>query len=111
MATLRLVPRPRVPAMFARLRFDTALEAEAFRQLASLHVDTSRASFVRLVSQLDLPAPGVPDREIVGLLTDVLQRVNRRLHRPPDGDEACQANRASLARQFAAIDSAERARE
>jgi AraC-like DNA-binding protein len=97
--------------MFARLRFDTALETQAFRQLANLEMDACRTSFGRLVDALDLSSPGVPHREIIVLLIDVLQRVNRRLHRPPDGDDACQENRASLVRQFAGIESAERARE
>jgi len=111
LATLRLVPLSPIPTLFARLGFDTTIEAQAFRQLASLEVDACRASFVRLVGSLDLPAPGIADREVVVLLTDVLQRVNRRLHRSPEGNDACLANRAALVRQFASIESAERARD
>src|SRR5262249_2088531 len=51
--TLRLVPPPRVPALFARLRFDSDLEAQALRQLAGLDVNGCRATFGRLVDQLD----------------------------------------------------------
>jgi AraC-like DNA-binding protein len=111
LATLRLVPLPRVPSLFSRLRFDPSVEAQAFRQLAGLELTACRASFARLVGDLDLAGSGASDREIILLLTDILQRVNRRLHRPPDGDEACQANRAALLTQFAAHESAVRARE
>lgn len=111
MTTLRLVARPRVPTLFARLAFDTSLEALAFRQLASLEVDACRATFMRLVRGLDLSAEGVGERQVVLLLADVLQRVNRRLHRPPDGDETCHENRAALACRFASIESAELARQ
>ena len=111
MATLRLVSLPRVPRSFSELRFDAALEAQAFRQLAALEVEACRASFSRLVDGLDLGASGISDREVAALLLDVLQRINRRLHRPPDGDEACQANRAALIAQFSGIDSSRLARE
>jgi AraC-like DNA-binding protein len=108
--TLRLVPPPRVPALFARLGFDTALEAQAFRQLASLQIDACRATFTALAQGLDLQS-GQSDREIVLLLVDVLQRINRRIHRPPDGDEDGQDNRAATILQFAASESAAQARE
>lgn len=111
MATLRLVPLPRVSTLFSRLRFDVSLEAQAFRQLAGLELDACRASFARLVGELDLDGAGASDREIVFLLVDILQRVNRRLHRPPDGEDACRSNRAALVTQFAAHESAARARE
>jgi AraC-like DNA-binding protein len=74
-------------------------------------LDACRASFTRLVDGLDITGSGAADREVVLLLADILQRVNRRLHRPPDGEEACQANRAALVTQFAEHDSALRARE
>ncbi|HEX4823164.1 MAG TPA: AraC family transcriptional regulator [Candidatus Polarisedimenticolaceae bacterium] len=111
MATLRLVSLPRVPRSFSELRFDAALEAQAFRQLAALEIDACHASFARLVEGLDFTAPGISGREVAALLLDVLQRINRRLHRPPDGDEACQANRAALIAQFSGLDSASHARE
>ncbi len=110
MATLRLVPTLRALDLFKRLRFDPALEDEACRQLSALDLDLCLASYGRLVDQLDVAAPGVPDREVVLLLLDVLLRVNRRLHRHPDGDARCQENRAALIAQFAAHDTAQTAR-
>ena len=111
MATLRLVPSPRVPPLFARLRFDPDLEAQALRQLAGLDVAECRATYGRLVDQLDLQAPGVSPQEVAALLLDTLQRVNRRLHRPPEGETACRENRAQLISTFASLDDAERARQ
>jgi AraC-like DNA-binding protein len=107
--SLRLVSPPR-PQMLARLCFDTDLESQALRQLAGLDVDACHASFGRLVDQLDLKAPGVTAREVVALMLDVLLRVNRRLHRPPDGDAAAQENRAALIARFSVMDDAESAR-
>ena len=111
MPSLRLVPPPRLPQLFASLRFDTALESLAFRQLASLDVEGCRTTFGQLVDQLDATAPGVSAREVIGLLLDILQRVNRRLHRPPDGEIAGQDNRAALLTQFAGVETAEQARQ
>ncbi|HUC44794.1 MAG TPA: hypothetical protein VMR65_12185, partial [Candidatus Sulfotelmatobacter sp.] len=67
MTTLRLVAPPRVPALFARLRFDSDLEAQALRQLAGLDVNGCRATFGRLVDQLDVAAPGVSAGEVSAL--------------------------------------------
>ena len=111
MTTLRLVAPPRVPALFARLRFDSDLEAQALRQLAGLDVNGCRATFGRLVDQLDVAAPGVSAGEVSALLLDILHRVNRRLHRPPDGEAACRTHRADLIATFAGIADAERARQ
>lgn len=108
---LRLVLGRRSPAAFTRLRFDAALEAQAFRELASLQLDACRDSFARLVDGLEIRDGGVAEREVVLLLVDVLHRVNRRLHRPPHGDEMCQQNRATLIATFASLDSAARARQ
>jgi AraC-like DNA-binding protein len=109
--SLRLVPPPRLPQLFASLRFDTALESLAFRQLAALDVEGCRTTFGQLVDQLDASAPGVTDREVIALLLDILQRVNRRLHRPPDGEISGQENRAALVTQFATVETAEQARQ
>ena len=111
MATLHLVRPGLPPDLFVRLRFDTVLEAQAFRQLAALDVDGCRANFGLLVDQMDVHAPGVSQREVVLLMLDVLQRVNRRLHRPPEGEAAGQEHRAALVAQFAVHDTAEGARQ
>ena len=51
---LRIVPTPKLPPLFARLRFDPSVEAVALEQLARLDVAAVRESFARLVGQLDL---------------------------------------------------------
>lgn len=111
MPNLRLVPPPRTPALFARLRFDPAIEALALEQLSRLEFASARETLARLAGQLDLTAPGVSASEVVLLLADVLQRVNRRLHRATEADAAGAVNRADLVARFAPLSSAESARE
>src|SRR6185503_19542525 len=108
---LRLVPPPRTPALFARLRFEPAIEAAALEQLSRLEFASARETLARLAGQLDLGAPGVSASEVVLLLADVLQRVNRRLHRSTEADAAGALNRADLVARFAPIVSPESARE
>jgi len=108
---LRLVPPPRTPVLFARLRFDPALEASALEQLSRLEFGAARETFVRLAGQLDLTAYGVLSSEVGLLLADVLQRVNRRLHRAAEADDAGAANRAEIIGRFAALADGESARE
>ena len=111
MPNLRLVPTPKTPALFSRLRFDAALEAQALEQLTRLDVPAARESFSRLVGQLDFSAPGFTPGEAVLLLADVLQRVNRRLHRAADSDPSGLTNRAEIIGRFAALSGAESARD
>src|SRR5262245_446848 len=49
---LRLVPPPRTPALFGRLRFDPALEAVALEQLSRLDFSTARDTLARLAGDL-----------------------------------------------------------
>ena len=111
MPNLRLVPPPRTPALFSRLRFDPALETLALEQLSRLDFAAARDTLARLAGQLDLTAPGVPPAETALLLADVLQRVNRRLHRATEADAAGAMNRADLIARFAPLASAESARD
>jgi AraC-like DNA-binding protein len=104
-------PPPRTPPLFSRLRFDPAVEALALERLARLDVAAAREAFGRLVGQLDLAAPEVSAAEVVLLLLDVLQRVNRRIHRAAERDPAGLSHRADLIASFAAVPTAEAARE
>jgi AraC-like DNA-binding protein len=108
---LRLVPPPRTPALFSRLRFDPALEALALEQLSRLDFAAARDALARLAGQLDLTAPGVQASEAAFLLADVLQRVNRRLHRAAETDAVGVMNRADLIARFASLSSVESARD
>ena len=111
MPTLRLVPTPTTPALFSRLRFDPALEASALEKLSRLDVSAARECFARLVGQMEPGATGVSPGEVVLLLADVLQRVNRRLHRATESDPSGLTNRAEIIGRFAALANAETARE
>ena len=110
MSRLKLVRSEPIPAFFGRIRYETSLEALGFHRLAELDVDGARMAFGRLVEQLDTGASGVRGRDVALLLLDVLQRVNRRLHRPPDNDPAYQRARLALVETYGASESAEDAR-
>lgn len=96
--------------LYAEITFDPALEALGFRLLAELDLEGSRAAFGRLVDQLEPLRDGDGGRTTVLLLEDVLQRVNRRLHRPPYDDPEFHATRVVILREFASAGGADEAR-
>ncbi|HEX6852555.1 MAG TPA: AraC family transcriptional regulator [Candidatus Polarisedimenticolaceae bacterium] len=110
MSRLKLVRGVPMPPLYDRIGYETALEALAFRRLADFDVDGARAAFGRLVDQLDLAPGRARGREVVLLLHDVLQRIHRRLHRPPDADPQYQVTRVAMIEQFAALEDPEEAR-
>lgn len=98
-----------LPVLYRRIGYDAGVEALAFRQLAALDLDACRTSFDRLVRSLEIAAAGSREREIVLLVLDILQRVNRAVHRPTSDDPAYGRHRGLLIQQFAAIEDAESA--
>ena len=68
----------------------------------------ARAAFAMLLERLD-PRAAARDREVVLLLLDILQQVNRKLHGRSD-PLAYQQHRLALLRQFAECNDAEQAR-
>ena len=110
MSRLKLVRGVPMPPLYDRIGYETALEGLAFRRLADFDVDGARSAFGRLVDQLDLSPGRCRGREVALLLHDILQRIHRRLHRPPDADPQYQATRVSLIEQFGAFDDPEEAR-
>lgn len=92
----------RWPALHERVRFNSTLEALALRRLADADLSGCRSAFVMLLERLDLAHPGEHGREVVLLLLDLLQQVNRRLHGPADRP-AYQAQRLALVERFAGI--------
>lgn len=104
------LPSAQMPELYSRVGYEIALEALAFRRLAELDVDGARAAFARLVEQLDVRPARARGRDVALLLLDVLQRVNRRLHRPPDQDPSYQATRIALLELFGGIEDGEGAR-
>lgn len=98
------------PSLYRRLLYAPELEQEALERLARRDTVGCRRVLVRLLEGLDLD--GEPDRgrEAVGLLLDVLQRVNRRLHATDEDLPRRENNRASLIEEFAGCSSPELAR-
>jgi len=99
-----------LPGLYRRIGYDPKVEVAAFRQLASLEVEGCRADLARLVEGLELDALGGRDREVVLLMLDILQRVNRLVHRPSSDEPAYRRHRAMLIQQFAEIEDAASAR-
>lgn len=100
-----------MPGLYARIGYEPALEALAFRRLGELDVEGCRAALGRLVDQLDPTGAADRPRDVVLLLLDVLQRLNRRLYRPPDEDAAYQVSRIALIEQFSEMVDPQRARK
>ena len=99
----------RSPALYDSILYSCALESRAFRRLAELDVAGCRKTLGRLVAGLDLTDPGCT-RKVVQLLLDILQKVNRRVHRSPTEDRTYQANRVRLIEQFSPCESSDQAR-
>ena len=98
----RTVPaKTPVPGLFRRIRYDTRLENDAFRRLAELDFAGCRKALVALVDNLDLSCVDAEPRQSVQLLLDILQKLNRRLHRGPAEGEVYQSNRVALIEDFA----------
>ncbi len=110
MPRVRTVTGEQAPGLLERVRYDLALEAEAFARLAELDVEGCRTALGKLVDQLVFAPAAARQREIPLLLLDVLLMVNRRVHRGAADDAARQASRAALLEQFAAYDDPEDAR-
>jgi AraC-like DNA-binding protein len=99
-----------VPGLYRRIGYDAGAEARGFQNLADLDLDECRAAFELLVSGMSLDDIGNHDREVILLLLDILQRVNRRVHRPSSDGGAYRRHRAMLIQQFAELEDGEAAR-
>lgn len=111
MPRLKLVRADRPPDLYRTIRFDPEVETLAFRKLAELDLDGARAAFGRLVDRLDFGSPGPQSRPAILLLLDLLQRVNRRLHRPLGEDADYHGQRVALLDLCASIEDPEDARQ
>jgi AraC-like DNA-binding protein len=98
------------PSLYRRLLYAPELEREALERLARRDTAGCRRVLLQLLEGLELENGSASHREAVGLLLDVLQRVNRRLH--PSGDDVGQyeTHRASLIEEFASCESGDGAR-
>lgn len=110
MSQLRLSTAEGWQSLYERIRFNPTLEALALRRLAELDMEGCRTAFGMLLERLDLPAARHQRREVVLLLLDLLQQVNRKLHRSPLEQAAYQEQRIGLLDQFATCEDPEKAR-
>jgi AraC-like DNA-binding protein len=94
--------------LLRRLAYDPTLENRAFLALADLDVAACRRLLGRLAASLDLDGGDRP--EVTLLLLDVLQRINRWVHRGRGDRGSYEQRRADLVESFARIRNAREAR-
>jgi len=95
-------------SLLRRLAYDPSLEHRAFRVLADLDVVGCRRLLGRLAASLDLNGGDRPEVKL--LLLDVLQRINRWIHRGRGEHGSYEQRRADLVESFARIRDAGEAR-
>ena len=93
------------------IQFDTSLEADAFRLLAKVDLDGCSKTLGQLITRLDVSGASTRPEEVRLLLLDVLQKINRRLHRTQTDEAAYQENRLALLALFGSLVSAAEARD
>ena len=101
---------PSIPDFFLRLGYDPAQESAAFARLERGDLESCRKALWTLVRGLDLPASEADSRHLEQLLLDILQKLNRRVHRGGERQSAYQATRMRLIERFARATSPDRAR-
>ncbi len=97
-------------SLFAQIRFDPALEKKAFRLLAEMDLDGCMESLSRLISRLVFSSPNLHPGAVRLLLHDLLQKINRRLHRSQTDEAAYQENRLALLSLYSGLSTAEESR-
>lgn len=88
------------PELYRRIGYDPDLEARALERLSHLDASGCRDTLARLVKGLDLAAIDGRAPQIAHLLLDILQRVNRRVHRYAEQRKACELTRMALIQNF-----------
>ncbi|NIM01268.1 MAG: helix-turn-helix domain-containing protein [Acidobacteria bacterium] len=101
---------PGVPGFFTRLGYDPTRETDAFACLERGDVDSCRKGLWSLVRGLELPGSEADSRLFCQLLLDILQKMNRRVHRGHDRQPGYQATRLRLIERFAQATQPARAR-
>jgi YesN/AraC family two-component response regulator len=105
-----MTPEP-LPPLYGRIHYDVRLESRALSQLDRSDPRASRATFQTLIDRLDLSGADGSSTAVIQLLVDVLQEVNRRVHRGVRREAECQRHRMALIDSFASVQSASEARE
>ena len=101
---------PSIPGFFLRLGYDPARENAAFARLERGDLESCRKALWTLVRGLELPATADDSRLLEQLLLDILQKLNRRVHRGRERQSAYQATRVRLIEGFAQAASPDGAR-
>jgi len=101
---------PSIPDFFLRLGYDPAKESAAFARLERGDPETCRTALWTLVRGLEPPLSESDSRLFAHLLLDILQKLNRRVHRGRRRQSVYQATRVRLIERFAPAVSPERAR-
>jgi YesN/AraC family two-component response regulator len=101
---------PSVPGFFLRLGYDPAKENEAFACLERGDLESCRKTLWTLVRELELPASESDSKHFAQLLLDVLQKLNRRVHRGRQRQALYQVSRVRLFERFERATSADRVR-
>jgi AraC-like DNA-binding protein len=107
----RPLRRETLPALYGKLRYDPRLEAEALARLADVDLEGCREALRRLVDRLDLAGGGVPPRQSLFLLVNLLLMVSARVHRVGTDEEAHHASRAAILERFLSYEDPEEARQ
>ncbi len=112
MSQPRIASSGALPALYRRIGYAPDREAQGLLRLAAVDVPGCRKALGELVDGLDLTRLGAPEeqRQVGALLLDVLQRINRRIHRSPRDEAAFQIHRLRLIEEFAGCVDAEEAR-
>lgn len=99
-----------LPGVLRRLGYDPARESEAFAHLSRGDLDPCGKELWSLVRGLKAPTTEGDARAYAQLLHDVLQKLNRRVHRATDQQPLYQATRVRLIERFGRSGSPEQIR-
>jgi two-component system response regulator YesN len=99
-----------LPGVFRRLGYDPARESAAFARLSRGELEPCGKELWALVRGLKIPTSEGDARAYVQLLHDVLQKLNRRVHRSIDQQPLYQATRIRLIDRFGHPDNPEQIR-
>lgn len=101
---------PDLPGFFLRLGYDPGRESDAFARLERGEIEPCRRALWNLVRGLEAPTAEADTRQFVQLLLDVLQKLNRRVHRGRERQAEYQTTRVRLIERFTRTSTSEPAR-
>jgi YesN/AraC family two-component response regulator len=90
-----------VPSFFRRLGYDSVQESDAFANLQRGDLEACRQTLWNLVRGLEPPESETDSRYLAQLLHDILQKLNRRVHRGHENQNDYQEMRVRLIELFA----------